>query len=582
MDKKSIALVVVLVAIVIFYYPILEFFGVYQPAPEGEQQPPGKDTTQVAPDLTQQETTPPSTTRADTTSDLAVVYDSVEGGMDSLPQQVDTVVIRTNKYTVTMVSFGGGPVGQVLSEYNYPDGTPIKMLNLAEEATPTATFAGETFSTSQVHFDCNMSAGTYDARSSKMTVEYTYMSPSGGSIVKRYYFYPDAYHYDLVLEVMDARAMGFERKYNLVWNTPLTPTESQEGVDYSEMQAVGMMSGSREVLDDFDDNRLNQALTGSTNWAGVREKYFTAVLIPRNRLAEGFFARGEEFERMGKNGGTVDERRVIAGIEMPFADVPRVTDSFTVFVGPLDYEVMAAYDIDLEDMLGIGSTPVVGWIIKPFALGVIWLLPRMYDVIGNYGMVIIVFAFLVKLITLPLSLKSFKSMQAMKELQPKMEEMRKKFKKDPQKLNQEMMKLYKKHGVNPMSGCLPILPQMPLFIAMFTVFRSTILLRNAPFVGFIDDLSRGAQGLTDPYIILVIIMVGAQFISQKVTMGTATQQNKAMLYIMPLFIGAIFYSVSSGLVLYWTCFSLFSLVDWALFKRGKMAQAKAKKVATSS
>jgi membrane protein insertase Oxa1/YidC/SpoIIIJ len=121
---------------------------------------------------------------------------------------------------------------------------------------------------------------------------------------------------------------------------------------------------------------------------------------------------------------------------------------------------------------------------------------------------------------------------------------------------------------------------MPLFIAMFTVFRPTTLLSNAPFVGFIDDLSRGAQGLTDPYIILVIIMVAAQFISQKVTMGTATQQNKAMLYIMSLFIGAIFYSVSSGLVLYWTCFSLFSLVDWALFRRGKMAQAK-KEVATT-
>ena len=138
-----------------------------------------------------------------------------------------------------------------------------------------------------------------------------------------------------------------------------------------------------------------------------------------------------------------------------------------------------------------------------------------------------------------------------------------------------MMKLYKKHGVNPMSGCLPILPQMPLFIAMFSVFRSTILLRDAPFVWFVTDLSRGAQGLADPYILLVIIMVAAQFVSQKITMGTATQQNKIMLYIMPLFIGFLFYSVSSGLVLYWTCFSLFSLVDWALFKRGKMTQANA-------
>jgi len=574
LDRKSIVLVVILVAIVIFYYPILEFLGVYEPAEQAHQRPTAEDTTHIAPDPRRETTTQPAPT-TETDQSMALIYDSVQAGSDRKPEQVDTVVIRTNTYTITMVSFGGGPVGQVLEEYEYRDGTQVSMLKLASEATPTVTFAGETFSTSQVHFDCNLAPGEYYASSSGMTVIYTYTSPSGGSIVKRYHFYPDAYHYDLVLEVNRPQAMGFERKYNLVWNSPLAPTEPQEDVDYSEMQAVGMMSGSREVLDDFDNNNLNQQLMGTTNWAGVREMYFAAVLIPRNRLADGFFARGERFKRPGSTGGTVEERRIIAGIEMPFATVEQVTDSFTVFVGPMDYELMASYNVDLEDMLGIGSTPFVGWIIKPFALGVIWLLPRMYDIVPNYGLVIILFAFLVKLVTLPLSLKSFKSMQAMKDLQPKMEELRKKHKKDPQKINQEMMKLYKKHGVNPMSGCLPILPQMPLFIAMFSVFRSTILLRDAPFVWFVTDLSRGAQGLTDPYILLVFIMVAAQFVSQKITMGTATQQNKIMLYIMPLFIGFLFYSVSSGLVLYWTCFSLFSLVDWALFKRGKMTQANA-------
>jgi YidC/Oxa1 family membrane protein insertase len=229
---------------------------------------------------------------------------------------------------------------------------------------------------------------------------------------------------------------------------------------------------------------------------------------------------------------------------------------------------MASYDVELEDMLGIGTTPYVGWIIKPFALAIIWLLPKMHDVIPNYGVVIIIFALLVKLITLPLSLKSFKSMQAMKDLQPKIEELKKKHKNNPQAMNQEMMKMYKEHGVNPMSGCLPILPQMPLFFALFSVFRSTILLRNAPFVWFIDDLSRGASSFTDPYIILVVIMIAAQFVSQKFTMATS-QQNKVLLYIMPLFMGFIFHSFAAGLVLYWTCFSLFSLLDYLIFKRPK-------------
>ena len=147
--------------------------------------------------------------------------------------------------------------------------------------------------------------------------------------------------------------------------------------------------------------------------------------------------------------------------------------------------------------------------------------------------------------------------------------------KDPAALNKEMMKLYKKHGVNPISGCLPMLPQMPLFFALFSVFRSTILLREAPFFWFIDDLSRGASGFTDPYILLVLVMIGAQFVSQKITMPS-TQQNKMIMYIMPFFMGFIFYKFAAGLVLYWTCFSIFSLLDYVIFKR-----PKANKVETS-
>jgi len=157
-------------------------------------------------------------------------------------------------------------------------------------------------------------------------------------------------------------------------------------------------------------------------------------------------------------------------------------------------------------------------------------------------------------------------MNAMKEVQPLVEELKKKHAKNPQQMNAEMMKLYKKHGVNPISGCLPMLPQMPLFFALFSVFRSTILLRDAPFIFFIDDLSRGAAGFLDPYIILVVIMVIAQFVSQKLTMATGTQQ-KAFLYIMPIFMGYIFHTFAAGLVLYWACFSIFSLMDYFLFKR---------------
>jgi len=571
-DKKTLPLVILLVIIIVFYFQIMEFLGYYTPSKPKqpiEQQP-------IAVDTAESHSIPPK--RPDSlpeqiqelTKPQPVIADT--GMVDNLLS--DTILVNTNTFTVMLTSFGGGVVSLELTDYTYRDGRPIQMLPDAEYATPEATFAGGTFSTSRVGFESNLGPGKYDATREPLELVYNYGVPGEGEIIKKYRFYPDSYHFDLTLEVLNPEKLGFERQYKMVWNTPLGITEPQADADYQAMEAVAMMSGSREKLDDFEDDRLDQSLAGYTSWGGVRSKYFAAVLIPRNRTADGVFAQGEK-QKVSTPSGRIEQRRITVGLDMPFANVVSLIDTFTVFVGPLDYTIMSKYNVDLEDMLGIGTTPIVGWIIKPFALGIIWLLPRMYYVIPNYGAVIILFALLVKLITLPLSMKSFKSMNAMKELQPKIEELKKKHKKNPQALNSEMMKMYKAHGVNPMSGCLPMLPQMPLFFALFSVFRSTILLRDAPFVWFISDLSRGASGLTDPYIALVVIMIATQFISQKFTMVSTTQQNKMLMYIFPLFMGFLLYKFPAGLVLYWTCFSLFSLLDYFFFKRKKNPQIKA-------
>jgi YidC/Oxa1 family membrane protein insertase len=271
--------------------------------------------------------------------------------------------------------------------------------------------------------------------------------------------------------------------------------------------------------------------------------------------------------------GSVEEKRLTAGLEFELASGVRHNDSLEIFVGPLDYTLLDKYPDDLEGLLDIGTTPWVGWIVKPFALAVIWLLPLMYAVIPNYGVCIILFALLIKLLTLPLSLKTFKSMAAMRDMGPKLEKLKVKYKDNPQALTSETMKLYKDAGVNPFSGCLPMLAQMPIFFALFSVFRSSILLRHAPFVGFVNDLSHGASSFTDPYIILVVLMIGAQFLSSFITSSNQPQQNKMFLYIFPVIMGFMFYSFAAGLVLYWTAFSLFSLIDWYIFRRSQPKNA---------
>ncbi len=563
MDKKTLPLIIVLALIIIFYYPILQFFGLTE---KQKPQPPPTEQTDTSQTATPAETSVSTKESAPVTSD-ALSAQTIADTAASV--EADTIIIKTNKYEIALSSHGGGPVALYLKEFTYRDGRNINMLSKANLATPDFTFAGETFSIADVDFSSSSPAGSYDVTSQPFELHYRHKR-GGAELIKRYRFYPNSYHYDLVIEIVNREQFGFERNYSIVWNTPLDVTEPQIKEDYAEVNAVALMAGARVTLDEFEDNKLNQSFDGQVSWAGVRSKYFTSVIIPRNSAAERVFAVGKKMD-VPIPDGVVEGREITVGLLMPLEGL--LSDTFTIFVGPLDYNLMASYNVELEDMLGIGTTPYVGWIIKPFALAIIWLLPKMYYVIPNYGVVIIIFALLVKLITLPLSLKSFKSMQAMKDLQPKTEELKKKHKNNPQAMNQEMMKMYKEHGVNPMSGCLPILPQMPLFFALFSVFRSTILLRNAPFVWFIDDLSRGASSFTDPYIILVLIMIAAQFVSQKFTMATS-QQNKILLYIMPLFMGFIFHSFAAGLVLYWTCFSLFSLLDYVMFKRPKNQQVQ--------
>lgn len=501
----------------------------------------------------------------------------VAAGMDSLATAAptegdsvithDTIFVSTQKYMVALTSYGGGPVSIKLAEHTYRNREQIEMLAAGAPSTPEAQFAGGTATTAQMNFAANLAPGKYDARTNSLDVIYTHTTPSGGQIIKRYHFYPDQYDYEFVLELPNLSTLGYERQYNLVWNEPLHPTEPDSASDYETMEAVAMMSRQRTDLNDFDGDSLNQGLTGSTDWAGLRAKYFAAVMIPRTRPAEGVFSKGK-LRQVVTSHGSATAKLLTVGLEMPFLGAGAITDSFTMFVGPLDYNLMKSYNVGMEDILGIGTTPYVGWILKPFALAIIWLLPRMYTLIGNYGWVIILFALLIKLVTLPLSMKSFKSMQAMKDIQPKIDELRKKHKNNPQALNADMMKLYKTAGVNPFSGCLPMLLQMPLFFALFSVFRSTILLRDAPWFWFINDLSRGATGFTDPYIILVVFMVLFQFVSQKLTMAP-NQQNKMLMYLLPLMFAFFFYKLAAGLVLYWASFSLFSLLDYVIFKRTK-------------
>lgn len=574
MDKKTLPIVIVLVLLVIFYPQIWGWLGLPQPEPQVTP-----DSTALSSDSLAKAAQPSNTSTATlpvdpnawvTDTSHSAMLDTTTAFADTAAQvstRPDTIVVETKLYRVVLSTIGGGPVAIDLKEHTYRDGTPVRMIPEAVNgASPDFRFAAGSRSTSQLPYQTETVPGRYDASVNPLAISYRFDRPGGGAITKRYTFLPDSYHFNLAVAVDDRARLGLERGYQLIWNNPLGVTEPDTTTDLAAFQAVAMQSGSRITMGEFNGNQLNQSVTGTTDWAAVRSKYFAAAIMPSGRAAVGAIAVGEKRQITTSQGGT-EERLLQAGIEQEVGLEGSFVDSFRVFVGPMDHQVMASYKNQLDDLLDIGTTPFVGWIIKPFAYAIIWLLPILYAVIPNYGLVIILFAILVKLITMPLSIKSMQSMNAMKEMSPKLESLKERYKNDPARMNQEMMKLYKESGFNPLSGCLPILPQIPLFIAMSSVFTATIVLRNAPFVGFITDLSHHPTGLTDPYILIVVLMMGGQLLSSWLTMSSATQQNKIFMFLLPLMMGFIFYRLPAALALYWAVFSLLSLVDWYLFRR---------------
>ncbi|MCU0643509.1 MAG: YidC/Oxa1 family membrane protein insertase, partial [bacterium] len=202
----------------------------------------------------------------------------------------------------------------------------------------------------------------------------------------------------------------------------------------------------------------------------------------------------------------------------------------------------------------------------------------------------ILFAIIIKILTYPLTAKSTASMQRMQTLQPKMAELKEKYAKDPQRLNKETMKLYKEEGINPLSGCLPTLLQLPLLWAIFIVFRNTIELRDAAFAWWITDLSVPDTIFQLPFSIpfygdlvnvLPLVMGASMFIQQKMTMKDPKQ--KAMVYFMPIFLTLLFNSFPSGLNLYYSLFNIFQIVQqkWMPVKESAQKPNEIKKIGDS-
>ncbi len=480
--------------------------------------------------------------------------DSVTIVTDSIPEKL--IRVETRYFSAVLTNKGAGISKLTLKEFKYSDGGLVEMLPAEAQPVPTVMsaisgFTDHAISYSSTDRDVDLSGGG----SSSQTVTFTAQIPSRGEIVKQFTFYPDKYDFDLVLKINGVQQLGLDKEYVLGWMPGIPHSEKNISDDYSNYKAAAFMADEIQTDDSFENGKMVRDITGNAKWVAARSKYFAYAIIPDNQSSNGAYFRGTEKSRVGPD-GSYNERIIATGIVMPSGANLTIENKFKFFVGPLEYDILKHYNADLEDLMNWG------WkIIRPFSHAIYWVTFQLHKFIPNYGVVIIVVSILIKLITFPLTRKSLKSMAAMKNLAPKMEELKAKYKSDPQKLNQSIMKLYKEEGVNPFSGCLLLLPQMPLLYGLYTVFSSTIEFRQAYFVPLWPDLSQ-----PDPFpYIMPIIMTLAMFFQQK--MSITDPKQKMLVYLMPVMFFFFMKGLPVGLVLYWSMYSILSIGEQLFIKR---------------
>lgn len=479
-----------------------------------------------------------------------------------------TITVETDK-AIYMLSSRGGTVTQIiLKDYLKYDSLRVSLISIPEDPE-WASYGGLTLGYADNMPEFNnlnfrVDGGDLYLSEGEPTgsVTFTYYNADGAEIIKTYNFNYESFLFDLGISLKMPRKLDMGQGVTIGWFAPLESTEINTDDDKAKLGGFFSMGGDFDYFDDLDDGKLRNIVTGPTDWIATRTKYFTIAVMAKTNPAQEAIVVGDQTSIVDIEGETKQWNRF--GVGMTYNSPPEeLSLDFSIYAGPLDYYALKKIDGDLSPMVEMGWKP-----FKPFSIAILWVFTWLYSFIPNYGFVIIVFSILMKLVFWPLSIKSAKSMHNMKKLQPMLQELKAKYKDEPAKIQKETMKLYKEQGVNPFGSCLPMLVQLPIFWALYSVLGNTIALRGADFIFWINDLSRpdpSGQWIPFGVGILPIIMGVSMFIQQKITITDPKQ--KMMVYFMPLIFTFLFSRWSSGLVLYWTMFNIMGIFEQLFVKR---------------
>jgi len=423
--------------------------------------------------------------------------------------------------------------------------TPYERMNREDIVAPLTITPTEKAlrNLAAVEFHSNAESIRLDKDKKSQTLVLSYAGPPGIAIEKKLTFHNNEFKVDVAIATKGVDG------YTVALGTDFGISDKISS-DASGRVGIAAIVDGKTVREKSDDIKGEKQHAGVIDWIGQEDKYFTATVL-----------YGGQGIITTKKTSAPKEIGDLLNTELLVKDKPE-SRTLTLYAGPKSYTALEAYGKGLETMVDYGW---FGLLAKPM----FWLMQQFFVFTGNYGIAIILLTIVVRIILFYPSLKSATAMEEMKALQPEMAVLREKFKKEPQKLNQEMMRLYKEHKVNPLGGCLPMLLQLPFFVALYNVLSVSIELRQASFIPFwIKDLST-----YDPFYILPVLMGVSMVFTMKMTSTSVDpQQQKIMMFMNIAFI-FLFAWLPAGLLLYITLSNVLSIVQ-QLYVRKIIAAGK--------
>jgi YidC/Oxa1 family membrane protein insertase len=564
MEKRVLFAIILSLAVLLLWQALFP-----TPQPKRVERIPGQEEGEKA--LPQEEEFLPEKNVPDEEVTSPFSVQTKEPDSNNLPPEKE-IVVTTDLYTATFSSRGACLKGFELMHYKnkmplpgvctmFPfsllydkKGTPrtVQFMKLVEHKNPDHYLLQTSFSGSDATypahapFTVNTDGLALDDINQRGEITFSWTSEEGVDLIKTFTFSNDSYYIDYDFTVENNSSAPLDIRPAVKWPTTVKKESSKKsgwlfgGMTGEIQQFIYLISDTvnRQELKDITENKV---FSGDIKWAGFEEKYFISSLIL------------QEEEDLSLQLVQPQNGEVSFQLLFPMTNISlntHKTFSSSLYLGPKDLGQLEKGEGELGRAIDFGF-------FDPVAKPMLFILNLFYSFIPNYGLAIIFLSIAIKVIFWPLTHKSQKSMKEMQKIQPKIAELKEKYKDNKEELNRKTMEFYKTNKVNPLGGCLPILIQIPVFFALYRVLLNSIELRHAPFISFwINDLAA-----KDPTYISPLLMGASMFMQQKMTPTVGDPAQAKIMLVMPIMFTFMFLSFPSGLVIYWLVSNVLSILQ---------------------